>query len=148
MEGGPIGKPFKPAKYMMITGQKLLTTKKERERGLLAVTNDDNINGDNIKVIIVSRAGSEGMDFKNIRQMHILDPWYNLNRTNQTIGRAVRNLSHCMLPFKERNVEIFLVRASNSFLSRCSPRFCVKRRGNSGSGLKRHCVKSLRGGLR
>ena len=37
-----------------------------------------------------------------------MEPWYNLNRTNQTIGRAVRNLSHCALPFKERNVEIFL----------------------------------------
>ena len=44
MEPKEDGKPFKPAKYMMITGQKLLTTKKEREKGLLAVTNDDNIN--------------------------------------------------------------------------------------------------------
>ena len=37
-----------------------------------------------------------------------MEPWYNLNRTNQTIGRTVRNLSHCQLPFNERNVEIFL----------------------------------------
>ena len=37
-----------------------------------------------------------------------MEPWYNLNRTNQIIGRGVRNLSHCMLPFSERNVEIFL----------------------------------------
>jgi len=108
MEPKEDGKPFKPARYMMITGQKLLTTKKERERGLLAVTNDDNINGVNVKVIIVSRAGSEGMDFKNIRQMHILDPWYNLNRAEQVIGRAVRNKSHCMLPYIDRNVEIYL----------------------------------------
>jgi hypothetical protein len=102
------GKPFKPAKYMMITGQKILSTEKERERSLLAVTDDDNINGEKIKVIIVSRAGSEGLDFKNIRQMHILDPWYNLNRSEQVIGRAVRNKSHCMLPYLNRNVEIYL----------------------------------------
>ena len=61
-----------------------------------------------IKVIIVSRAGSEGLDFKNIRQMHILDPWYNLNRSEQVIGRAVRNKSHCDLPYNKRTVEIFL----------------------------------------
>ena len=93
---------------MMITGQKILSTEKERERSLLAVTDDDNINGEKIKVIIVSRAGSEGLDFKNIRQMHILDPWYNLNRSEQVIGRAVRNKSHSMLPYINRNVEIYL----------------------------------------
>ena len=37
-----------------------------------------------------------------------LDPWYNMNRIEQTIGRAVRNCSHKDLPFVERNVEIFL----------------------------------------
>ena len=102
------GKPFKGAKYMMVTGQKSLSSEKDREQSLLAVTDDDNKNGEKIKVIIVSRAGSEGLDFKNIRQMHILDPWYNLNRAEQVIGRAVRNKSHCMLPYIDRNVEIYL----------------------------------------
>ena len=95
-----------PAKYMMITGQSNLTTNVEAE--LKAITSDNNINGEKITVVIVSRAGSEGLDFKNIRQTHILDPWYNLNRQQQIIGRSVRNLSHCALPFNERNVEIFL----------------------------------------
>ena len=102
------GKPFKGAKYMMVTGQKSLSSESDRERSLLAVTDDDNKNGEKIKVIIVSRAGSEGLDFKNIRQMHILDPWYNLNRAEQVIGRAVRNKSHCMLSYIDRNVEIYL----------------------------------------
>jgi superfamily II DNA or RNA helicase len=53
-------------------------------------------------------ASTEGLDFKNIRQIHILDPWYNMNRIEQIIGRGVRNLSHCSLPFEERNVEIYL----------------------------------------
>ena len=30
------------------------------------------------------------------------------NRIEQIIGRGVRNLSHCLLPFEERNVEIYL----------------------------------------
>ncbi len=56
----------------MITGQKSLTPDVKRE--LKAVTDVGNANGEKVKVIIVSRAGSEGLDFQNIRQMHILDP--------------------------------------------------------------------------
>jgi hypothetical protein len=93
-------------KYVMITGDKHFSPSNKKE--LKACTDENNINGENIKVIIISRAGSEGLDFKNIRQVHILDPWYNLNRADQTIGRAVRNKSHCDLPFNKRNVEIFL----------------------------------------
>ena len=95
-----------PAKYIMITGDKNLTPNLKVE--LKAVTADNNINGERVKVIIVSRAGSEGLDFKNIRQTHILDPWYNLNREDQIVGRAVRNFSHCALPYEERNVEIYM----------------------------------------
>jgi hypothetical protein len=61
-----------------------------------------------VKVVIISKAGSEGIDFKNIRQIHVMDPWYNLNRIEQIIGRGVRNMSHCALPFEERNVEIYM----------------------------------------
>ena len=67
------------------------------------LTNDDkkngNIEGHKIKVVLISKAGSEGIDLKFIRQVHILDPWYNMNRPEQTIGRAVRNFSHKDLPF-------------------------------------------------
>jgi len=97
-----------PAKYIMITGDINLTTKERLELEMKAITSPNNLNGEKIKVVIVSRAGSEGLDFKNIRQTHILDPWYNLNRQQQIIGRSIRNLSHCLLPFDERNVEVFL----------------------------------------
>jgi len=100
------GKTFQPAKYIMITGDKNLTPDVRSE--LKAATGPLNINGEKVKVIIVSRAGSEGLDFQNIRQTHILDPWYNLNRQDQIIGRAVRNFSHCALPYEQRNVSIFL----------------------------------------
>ena len=97
---------FKPASYAIISGDKLISPNNEEE--LKAITDDNNINGENIKVLLISQAGSEGLDFKNIRQVHILDPWYNMNRIEQTIGRAVRNCSHKRLPFIERNVEIYL----------------------------------------
>ena len=93
-------------KYVMITGDKMYSPNNIEE--VNASTGDDNKNGERVKVILISMAGSEGLDFKNIRQVHILEPWYNTNRLEQIIGRAVRTCSHKLLPFEERNVMIFL----------------------------------------
>ncbi len=97
---------FKPATYTMITGDKALSPDKVYD--LKNLTDDDNKNGEKIKVVIISMTGSEGIDFKNLRQVHILEPWYNLSLIEQIIGRAVRTCSHKQLAFVERNVEIFL----------------------------------------
>lgn len=67
----------------------------------------DNANGDIIKVIIASSIATEGIDFKRIREVHILEPWYNLNRCEQIIGRAVRTCSHIDMPKEKRNVTIY-----------------------------------------
>jgi hypothetical protein len=99
-------KNFMPARYAMITGDPRLSPNNDFE--VKGLTNDNNKDGHKIKVILISKAGSEGIDFKFIRQVHILDPWYNMNRPEQIIGRAVRNFSHKDLPFKMRNVQIFL----------------------------------------
>ena len=100
------GSQFKPAKYTMITGDKALSP--NNDAVMKTVTKVENKEGGEIKVVLISRAGSEGLDFKNIRQAHIMDPWYNMNRNEQIIGRSVRNKSHCDLPFIDRNVEIYL----------------------------------------
>uniref|UniRef100_A0A6C0K1J0 Helicase ATP-binding domain-containing protein n=1 Tax=viral metagenome TaxID=1070528 RepID=A0A6C0K1J0_9ZZZZ len=98
--------PFHQAKYVMITGDKAFSHNNVAD--IKVLTHPDNKDGKNVKVILLSRAGAEGLDFKNIRQVHIMEPWYNMNRIEQIIGRAVRNLSHCKLDFKKRNVEIYL----------------------------------------
>ena len=100
------GGVFNPAKYIILSGDPSFSA--DNLADIKHVTNSNNKNGEKVKVILITKAASEGLDFKNIRQVHILDPWYNLNRTEQTIGRGVRNLSHCQLPFEERNVEIYL----------------------------------------
>lgn len=99
--------PFESAKYAMITGDHSLSPNKNKNE-MAAITNIKNINGEKVKVVIISRAGAEGLDFQNIRQVHILEPWFNLNRIEQVIGRGVRNCSHKALPFIKRNVEIYL----------------------------------------
>jgi hypothetical protein len=94
------------AKYSLITGDSRLSPNNDFE--VKAITNEDNKNGYHIKVVLISSAGSEGLDFKFLRQVHILEPWYNINRIEQIIGRAVRNFSHKDLPFEKRNVQIFM----------------------------------------
>ena len=97
---------FNPAKYVMITGDEGLSP--DNLKDINASTDIKNKNGEKVKVVLISLAGSEGLDLKYIRQVHILDPWYNMNRIEQIIGRAVRTCSHKDLPFVKRNVEIYL----------------------------------------
>ena len=99
------GQTFQQAKYVMITGDKYFSPNNLDD--LKYVTNENNKNGELVKVVLITRAAAEGLDFKNIRQVHLMEPWYNMNRTEQITGRGVRNLSHCKLPFEERNVEIY-----------------------------------------
>jgi hypothetical protein len=95
-----------PARYALITGDSLLSPNNAAE--VVLATNAGNDNGELVKVIIVSEAGSEGLDFKNVRQVHVVDPWYNLSRIDQIVGRAARWCSHQALPLGQRNVEVFL----------------------------------------
>jgi hypothetical protein len=99
-------KNFMPARYAMITGDTRLSPNNDFE--VKGLTGEDNKDGHKIKVVLISKAGSEGIDLKCIRQIHILEPWYNMNRPEQIIGRGVRNFSHKDLPFEKRNVEIFM----------------------------------------
>ena len=43
----------------------------------------DNREGDNIKIIIGSSVTSEGIDFRNIREIHIMEPWFHLYKIEQ-----------------------------------------------------------------
>ena len=96
---------FKTAKYAMITGEKMLSPDNKDE--IYALTHD-NDEGQNVKVVLITQAGTEGIDLKNVRQVHVMEPWYNLNRIEQIIGRARRNCSHSELPLEERNFMLFL----------------------------------------
>ena len=102
---------FKQARYMIISGDKYFSQNNAED--IKVVTNNDNKYGEQVRVILISRAASEGLDFKNVRQVHVLDPWYNMNRNEQIIGRGVRNRSHCSLEFEERNVEIYMHATTN-----------------------------------
>ena len=80
---------------------------KDKKELLKVFTCDENKHGKFIKIILASAAGAEGLDLKNIRQIHILEPYWNQMRIEQIIGRGVRRGSHIKLPPNERNVEVF-----------------------------------------
>ncbi len=67
----------------------------------------ENKYGKNLKVLLATSAGTEGLDLKNIRQVHIMEPYWNEVRIQQVVGRAVRRNSHIDLPKNEQNVEVY-----------------------------------------
>jgi superfamily II DNA or RNA helicase len=75
---------------------------------------DKNLHGKLIKVIMITQSGAEGISLKNVRQVHIIEPYWNDIRIKQVIGRAVRAKSHVALPKDEREVDVFMYLAKFS----------------------------------
>jgi ribosomal protein L32E len=67
----------------------------------------DNKYGKYCKIIMISPAGKEGINLSNVRQVHIIEPYWNEVRIEQVIGRALRYCEHKELPLEERKVDIF-----------------------------------------
>jgi hypothetical protein len=88
----------------------LTSDMKERqiEQLIRRLRRPENAEGQDIKFILGTMLVSEGIDFKNVRQVHILDPWYNMSRMEQIIGRGLRTCSHSGLPFEDQNCTVYL----------------------------------------
>ncbi len=67
----------------------------------------DNKYGKHCKIIMISPAGAEGINLNNVRQVHIMEPYWNEVRIEQVIGRALRFCQHKDLPQDERKVDVF-----------------------------------------
>ena len=64
-------------------------------------------NDNKFSVLIITKAGSEGLDLKETRNMIIMDPVWHDAGIQQIIGRAVRYRSHVNLPNKDRVVHVY-----------------------------------------
>lgn len=62
----------------------------------------ENYNNNKVKIIFISKAGSEGLDLKNTSSIIIMEPSWNENTIEQIIGRGVRYKSHA--PNKTVNI--------------------------------------------
>ena len=101
--------PFTPACYGLLTGNAQLSP---NNKGIIDMERrKGNEEGGLMKVIVGSQIAAEGVDLRYVREVHMLDSWYHLNRTEQVIGRAIRFCSHSALPEEKRNATIYLYSA-------------------------------------
>ena len=68
----------------------------------------NNLYGNIIKVLMITAAGAEGISLKNVRYVHITEPYWHPVRIQQVIGRARRICSHSELPKELQDVNVFV----------------------------------------
>jgi hypothetical protein len=119
---GDIGKADTP-RYISYTGDE----DREKRSILLAIFNNkwskvpgelademrrlagvDNKKGKICRVFMITQSGAEGISLSNVRQVHIMEPYWNYVRLDQVKGRAIRICSHADLPPAERHVDTFI----------------------------------------
>ncbi len=91
-------------KYILLTSD---ISEAEISRLLAAVKNPRNRDGSQIRVVVAGPIVSEGVDFRYMRQIHVVDPWWNMSRIEQVVGRGLRTCSHQMLPFEAQNCSVY-----------------------------------------
>jgi len=74
---------------------------------LKKMANNNNM-GEIIKVLMITSSGSEGINLRNTRYVHIMEPYWHPVRMEQVIGRARRICSHKDLPLALQTVEVFV----------------------------------------
>ncbi len=92
-------------KYSIFSGQQ---TPEEKDKILQTINDPNNKNGELIEILLISKSGAEGLDLKNIRSVHIIEPYWNYSLIEQIIARAVRYKSHELLDIKDRNVQTYI----------------------------------------
>ncbi len=74
----------------------------------IPVRGDKNNLGEIVRVFMITSSGAEGIDLKNVRWVHITEPYWHPVRTKQVIGRALRICSHKDLPDELQTVNVFM----------------------------------------
>lgn len=101
---------FKQGTFVLFTG-----TETAGVQDALQVYNSlENKDGHLIKFFIGTLVSAEGVDYKRIKHLHVINPWYNFTRTWQAIGRGLRNCSQADFPEGDRNVVVYLYSATSS----------------------------------
>jgi hypothetical protein len=77
-------------------------------RDQLQKINSENTMGELIRVFMITASGAEGISLKNLRFVHITEPYWHPVRREQVIGRAKRICSHNTLPEELRTVQVYL----------------------------------------
>lgn len=92
-------------RYAVWTGQQ---SQEEKNQTRVQFNRKSNERGREIKLILGSPAMKEGITLLRVRQVHLMEPYWNLNRIAQIIGRAVRFCSHKDVNEEARLVKVFI----------------------------------------
>lgn len=92
-------------KYAMIYGE---IDPDLRTHILKLFKSEDNKRGKIISILLISSAGAEGINTKNVRHLHIFEPYWHWARIAQVKARASRLDSHISLPLEERTVQPYI----------------------------------------
>lgn len=95
----------KRKRFTFITGKE---SQEQRKINKESFNHPKNLKGEYIHIILISSSGAEGISLTCVRQVHIMEPFWNFIRVDQVLGRAIRMRSHVELPPEERNVEQYL----------------------------------------
>jgi len=76
--------------------------------GKLQEKAENNNLGEVIKIFMITSSGAEGINLKNTRFVHVIEPYWHMVRIDQVVGRARRICSHQDLPEDMRTVKVFL----------------------------------------
>ena len=71
------------------------------------IVND--FNKDKFQVLVLTKAGGEGLDLKGVQSVVVVDPTWNDAGLQQIIGRAIRYKSHAHLPKAQQKVDVYFM---------------------------------------
>lgn len=83
-------------------------SKEIKEKIKLEFNKKENTYGELIQIFLGSPAAKEGITLKSVKEVHIMEPYWNLSRIKQIVGRAVRHCVHIDLPENERKVNVYI----------------------------------------
>ena len=87
-------------------------------RDTLVQVHPNNHFGEVIKSFMITSSGAEGINLKNTRFVHLVEPYWHPVREEQVIGRAVRICSHEMLPDENNNRSVKVFKYLSVFSSK------------------------------
>jgi len=97
---------FRPIRYTLVTGH---VSRTQVNRNIERFNNIKNLHGEDIKMIIGSKAISESFDIKAIQHVIVTHSPDNISGLVQVIGRAIRKNSHIDLEPSQRKTSVYIL---------------------------------------
>jgi len=100
-----VEKILQPKYFAIISGK---VEFEDRQKIQNLINNSNNKYGEYISIVIVSSTGAEGLNFSNLRSIHILESYWNYSRILQIQARGIRYKSHIALKTNEQDVKTYV----------------------------------------